>query len=68
MKIAVIGATGNTGSVVAELALDDGHDLRVVARDPDSSANLAARGAEVIPGDLDDPASITAPRRQREPQ
>jgi len=54
MKIAVIGATGNTGSAVAELALEDGHDLRAIARNPDSLKKLANSDAEVFTADLDD--------------
>ena len=58
MRIAVIGAGGNTGSVVAELALANGHELRAVVRNPDSCANLAAHGAEIVTGDLDDHEGI----------
>ena len=58
MQIAVIGASGNTGSVVAELALDNGHDLRAVVRNPDSCVNLAHSGAEIVTGDLDDREGI----------
>jgi len=54
LKIAVIGASGTTGSAVSALALENGHDLRAVVRDPDSCANLALRGAEVVTCDLDD--------------
>jgi uncharacterized protein YbjT (DUF2867 family) len=58
MKIAVIGASGNTGSTVAELALADGHDLRAIARNPDSLMKLANRGAEIVTADLDDHEGI----------
>ena len=58
MKIAVIGASGNTGSYVAELALKNGHDLRAVARNPDALIKLANRGAEIVAADLDDQESI----------
>ena len=60
MRIAVIGASGNTGSVVAELALENGHDLRAVVRNPDSCANLAVSGAEIVTADLDDHEGISA--------
>ena len=60
MQIVVIGASGNTGNVVAELALDNGHDLRAVVRNPDSCVNLALRGAEIITGDLDDREGISS--------
>jgi uncharacterized protein YbjT (DUF2867 family) len=58
MKIAVIGASGNTGSIVAELALENGHDLRAVARNPDALSELANRGAEIVTADLDDQEGI----------
>jgi uncharacterized protein YbjT (DUF2867 family) len=60
MKIAVIGASGNTGSIVAELALENGHDLRAVARNPDSLMKLANRGAQIVTVDLDDHQGILA--------
>jgi uncharacterized protein YbjT (DUF2867 family) len=60
MQIAVIGATGNTGSVVAELALENGHDLRAVVRNPDAGENLALRGAEIVTADLDDHVDISS--------
>ena len=60
MQIAVIGASGNTGSVVAELALENGHDLRAVVRNPNSCVNLALRGAEIVTGDLDDREGISS--------
>ncbi len=54
MQIAVIGASGNTGSAVAEFAMENGHDLRAVVRNPDSCVNLALSGAEIVAADLDD--------------
>ncbi len=54
MQITVIGAGGNTGSAVARLALENGHDLRAVVRNPDSCVKLARSGAEIIAADLDD--------------
>ncbi len=60
MKIAVIGASGNTGSVVAEAALENGHDLRAVARNPDSLTQLRNRGAEIVIADLDDRDGISS--------
>lgn len=60
MRIAVIGASGTTGHRVAELVSKGGHDLRAVVRNPEACANLAARGAEIVAADLDDPESISA--------
>jgi uncharacterized protein YbjT (DUF2867 family) len=58
MKIAVIGASGNTGSYVAELVLENGHDLRAIARNPDSLIELADGGADIVAADLDDNEGI----------
>ena len=58
MKIAVIGASGNTGRAVAELALKNGRDLRAVARNSGSLTKLANRGAEIVTADLDNPEGI----------
>ncbi|MDJ0940331.1 MAG: NAD(P)H-binding protein [Woeseiaceae bacterium] len=60
MRIAVLGASGNTGSVVAEAALENGHDLRAVARNPDSLTQLRDRGAEIVTADLDDSDEISS--------
>ena len=58
MQIAVIGASGKTGSAVAELALENVHDLSAIARNPESLVKLANRGAEIITADLDDHEGI----------
>ena len=60
MRIAVIGASGNTGSAVARQALEDGHDLRAVVRNADSCEGLALAGAEIVAADLDDHQAISA--------
>lgn len=56
----IFGASGNTGAVVARDLLDRGQSVRVVARDPAKVADLAARGAEVVRGDVLDAASVAA--------
>jgi uncharacterized protein YbjT (DUF2867 family) len=58
--ILVFGATGQQGGAVANELLAAGHRLRVATRHPEGAAAkaLAARGAEVVRGDLDDPASL----------
>lgn len=60
MHIAVIGASGNTGSAVAKLALENGHDLRAVVRNPDSCLKLARGGAEIVTADLDDREAVSS--------
>ena len=54
----VFGANGNTGSVVARTLLERGAKVRVVARSPAKVAALAAAGAEVVAGDVEDAASF----------
>lgn len=61
--IAVLGATGNTGSRIAELLLDAGHTVRAIARTPDRLAALAARGAQAVAADVTDVASLTVALR-----
>lgn len=57
--IAVVGATGVQGGGLARAILDDPHGefaCRALTRDPKSEAAraLAARGADLVPADLDD--------------
>ncbi|HVY46273.1 MAG TPA: NAD-dependent epimerase/dehydratase family protein, partial [Minicystis sp.] len=58
----VTGATGFIGSHLAERLLRTGRRVRVLSR-PGSEARLTpplARGAEIVPGDLGDAASLAA--------
>lgn len=52
--IVVIGASGNTGSVVAAKLLDAGRKIRAVGRHKEKLASLEAKGAEVFSGDVTD--------------
>jgi uncharacterized protein YbjT (DUF2867 family) len=61
--IAVVGATGAQGGGLARAILDDPDgpfQLRALTRHPEGEkgAALAARAAEVVHADLDDPASV----------
>lgn len=58
--VLVTGATGNQGGATARHLLDRGVPVRALTRDPssDTARVLARRGAEVVEGDLDDPASL----------
>lgn len=56
----ITGATGNTGSVVANTLLDAGLPVRVLVRNVDKAKALAARGAEVVRADLADTDSLSA--------
>ncbi len=58
--ILVTGATGQQGGAVARELLAAGHNVRAMTRNPDGEAAkaLAELGAEVVQGDLNDPASL----------
>lgn len=54
----VTGATGHTGSVVAQTLLAAGKQVRVVVRDAAKTTQLRALGAEVFVADLADQAAL----------
>jgi uncharacterized protein YbjT (DUF2867 family) len=58
--VLVTGATGRQGGAVAERLLELGFQVRALCRTPGSvpARRLAGLGAELIAGDLDDPASL----------
>ncbi len=57
----VVGATGNTGSVVVETLLSKQQAVRVLVRSAEKGAGWKAKGAEVAVASLDDvPALIKA--------
>lgn len=56
--ILVVGATGTLGSVLSKQLLEQGEQVRAMTRHPENAAELKAAGAEIIPGDLCDPASL----------
>ncbi len=60
MKVLVIGATGHQGGHVARLLLHKGHRVHAFTRKADSPAarRLAALGARIVSGELDDRASV----------
>jgi uncharacterized protein YbjT (DUF2867 family) len=60
--ILVTGATGQQGGATARELLAAGHKVRAMTRKPDGEAAraLAALGAEIVKGDLDDADSLTA--------
>ena len=58
--IVVTGATGNQGGATTRFLLADGWHVRALVRDDTTpaAAALATAGAELVRGDLDDPASL----------
>jgi len=57
--VAVIGATGNTGKVVAETLLARGQKVRVIGRDPERLVPQVRKGAEAWVGEASDAAALT---------
>ena len=56
----IFGATGNTGSFIANHLLDQGKRVRAVVHDPKKAEALRARGAELVTGDVTDRATVVA--------
>lgn len=54
----VLGATGNTGAVVAETLLHQKQPVRVVVRSAEKGAGWKAKGAEVAVASLDDVSAL----------
>jgi len=55
----VTGATGHTGSTVANRLLDQKRKVRVIGRSKDRLQPLIARGAEGVVADLNNQAALT---------
>src|ERR1700737_1299891 len=55
----VIGATGNTGKVVAEKLLEKGEKVRVVGRDAKRLERFTQKGAEAFAADVTDAGALT---------
>jgi uncharacterized protein YbjT (DUF2867 family) len=60
LTVLVTGATGKQGGALARLLLKRGHRVLGFVRSPDSppARDLEQRGAELVPGDFDDPDSL----------
>jgi uncharacterized protein YbjT (DUF2867 family) len=56
----VAGATGNTGSVVAETLLQQGKPVTVIARSHEKGQPWKAKGAKIAVGSFEQPETITA--------
>ena len=62
-NILVFGATGPQGRPVAEKLIAEGFKVRAFVRDLAKAKDLAAKGVEIMQGDLNDRASISAAMR-----
>lgn len=58
--ILVVGGTGDLGGRVVRRLLDAGHRVRVLVRPGSDASDLRAAGAELVQGDLTEPASLKA--------
>jgi uncharacterized protein YbjT (DUF2867 family) len=58
MKILVTGATGFVGPKIVHALRAQDRDVRVLVREPKRGARLASLGAELVIGDVTDPASL----------
>lgn len=67
MRCVVFGATGYIGGRLIPQLLDAGHDVRAVAREPGKLAEVPWRDrAEIVRGDVTDPASVAESMRGQE--
>jgi uncharacterized protein YbjT (DUF2867 family) len=57
--LVITGATGKTGSIIADTLISKGHKVRVVGRDAGKLKRFTAKGAESAVGDLVDTAFLT---------
>src|SRR5271156_6618906 len=55
----ILGATGNTGSIIADFLLSKGQKVRVVGRDVGRLQRFVRKGAEAFPADMTDAAALT---------
>jgi uncharacterized protein YbjT (DUF2867 family) len=55
----ILGASGNTGKVVAETLLDGGHKVRVVGRSKARLEGFTVLGAEIFEANVTDSAALT---------
>lgn len=60
MRVHVTGGSGFLGGHVIPVLLSRGHDVSALARSATAAARVADLGADVVDGDLDDPASVDA--------
>jgi uncharacterized protein YbjT (DUF2867 family) len=55
----ILGATGNTGSIVADSLLSEGKKVRVVGRDAGRLQRFVGQGAEAFAANISDAATLT---------
>lgn len=55
----ILGATGNTGSIIADTLLSERKKVRVVGRDAGRLKRFVRKGAEAFTGDVSDAVALT---------
>ncbi|HTC61805.1 MAG TPA: NmrA family NAD(P)-binding protein [Candidatus Saccharimonadales bacterium] len=55
----ILGATGNTGSIIADFLLSEGKKVRVVGRDVGRLQRFVRQGAEAFTANVSDAAALT---------
>ncbi len=55
----ILGASGNTGSIIADSLLSKGKKVRVVGRDAGRLQSFVRKGAEAFTGDVSDAVALT---------
>src|SRR5246127_4329298 len=55
----ILGASGNTGSIIADSFLSKGKKVRVVGRDTGRLQRFVRKGAEAFTGDVNDAVALT---------
>jgi uncharacterized protein YbjT (DUF2867 family) len=55
----ILGASGNTGSIIADFLLSKGKKVRVVGRDAERLQRFVRKGAEAFKADVSDAAALT---------
>jgi uncharacterized protein YbjT (DUF2867 family) len=55
----ILGASGNTGSIITDSLLSKGKKVRVVGRDAGRLQRFVRQGAEAFTGDMSDAAALT---------
>jgi uncharacterized protein YbjT (DUF2867 family) len=60
MNVLVTGGTGFIGPKVVQALRAHGHEVRALVRRPERATELTALGADLVTGDVTDPASLRA--------
>ncbi|UZT99036.1 NAD(P)H-binding protein [Chryseobacterium fluminis] len=58
-RIVVLGATGTVGSKISEILLNEGHQVKLVTRNPEKLERFRNLGAEIISRDMSDMDTLT---------